>query len=184
MGEVNFNYIFSGLFARLGSSSISKDLCWIFFPFQAQGFLVCLLSWFFFYPESQDKHFCLLVSFPTALISIADICWAFTMAFYWITPDYYNSFCCWVTFWLISGQRFAGRFPFLPEGHSFMASSSLAFSSQSWKSDQKHHKCYPCVLWEVISITISAVSVCCGVWSRDPTLFAKAKYWSADRKLL
>lgn len=126
VGEVNFNYIFSGPFARLGSSSSSKDLCWIFFPFQAQGFLVCLLSWCF-YPESQEKHFCLLVFFPTALILIVDICWAFTTAFYWIMPDYYNSFCHWVTFWLLPGQRFPGRFSFLPKGHSFMGSSSLTF---------------------------------------------------------
>lgn len=143
MGEVNFNYIFSGLFARLGSSSISKYLSWIFFPFQAQGFLVCLWC---FYPGSQDKHFCLLVSFPTALISIVDICWAFTMAFYWITPDYCKSFCCWVTFWLLSGQRFAGRFPFLPEGHSFMAVLHWLFLPRAGK---------------VIRSSTSAIPVCC-----------------------
>lgn len=155
VGEVNFKYPV----CKTWKSRNSRDLCWTFVPHQAQGFLVCLELLF---PSWKPAQAFLSLDFLSNSPHLN------SWAFYWIISDYYNSFCSWVTLWLLLGQRFAVA----SLSSSFMGCSLLAFlipraggvtSSSFWavRSDQNSPQDCLCLL---------------GVWSRDPTLFAKAKY--------
>lgn len=179
-GEVNFNYLFWALFARLGSSNSSRGLSWSQISHQAQGFLVCLLSCCF-HPGQAFLAFGFLSNNPHLsswhLLGLS-------IGFYWIMSDYYSSFCSWVTLWLLLGQGFAVASLFYFYGQFFPG----FFSFQSWRSAQQQLLCCPCVLWWVIRISISAVSVCLvcdpGIPLCLPKPNTKVQIESSDKTML